>query len=368
MIGTTGLIVSLPSRELRDAILPGALFQVKDLAGQPLSGTLRAALKLLAEACQEAGKKFLLIARPEIFLHGESRAWLVRQLDGIEDHLNISDGSTIQLIPGLKNHLFFYNPGLSRNMGAFEQFVGRAPEVPPQIGLQINTAFTFRIGQTSYAPQSLLLQARNFFPPGEPEHRQFYLNPNSVMDSVARIEAAPRICPEYLSGFTDIVYIPFTDSAACDVSFCRLVVKHILAAVKHPAGLLILGAPLAQGKQDTFAGMMSVLLNGLSRCGAVLPRAVLPNVLITSNLMDEDLFSPAGRHCRLVMHETFEFWRCPRSYYERFETLSVASRQAGRQDAPAMMDLLTEACGRMPETLSIEEEHKASIRASVLDE
>jgi len=364
----TGLVVSLPSREMRAMILPGALFQIADLAGQPLSGTLRAALRLLDETCRDAGQRLLLIARPEIFIHGDSRAWLMQQLDGIGHHLNLSDGSTIQLVAGLRNHLFFYNPGLCRNMTAFERFVGRAPEVPAQIGMQINTAFTFSIGQSLYAPQPLLLQTKNLFPPGEAEYRIFYLNPNSVADSIARIEAAPRITAEYVNGFTDITYIPFTDTAASDASFCRLVVKHILAAGQLPKGMLILGAPLAQEKRDTFSEMMSVLLAGLIRCGAVLPRAALPNVLITSSLLDEDVFARADRRCRLVMHETFEFWRCPRRYYERFETLCVAGRPGGRHDRLAIIDLLAEACGRVPDILSVEEEQKASMRRRVLDD
>ncbi len=343
-----GLVASLPARELREAVLPGSLFEPRAVLGQPISGTLRAAIRAVAAQCEAVGQRLVLIARPEIFTHGETRAWLMNALGGIEDHLSISDGSTIHLIPELRNHLFFYNPGQTRNVKALARLVERAPEIPQRIGVQVNSTISFRVGQVCYTPRPMLLQAPGFAFGGETEFRKFYLNPNSVQDSITRSEAGPPIGADFFDAFADIEYIAFTDSAANDPLFCRLVVKRILASVQQPQKLLILGAPLAQAPEDNFSRMMSVLMLGLCGCGAILPRAVLHNVVIASTLVDEALFRVPNRRSSLLVHETFEFWRCPVAYYRLFERVSVAISEKRRYDEHSLVELLEEACGNSP--------------------
>ena len=85
---------------------------------------------------------------------------------------------------------------------------------------------------------------------------------------------------------------------------------------------MLLGAPLAAGKEDTIPRMLTRLLRGLLEHGGVLPRAVLRNVIIATALLDAADLPDAK--LELVVPEGFEFWRLPRGYYSRFSRISVA--------------------------------------------
>ncbi len=66
---------------------------------------------------------------PEIFTHGESLAWLARKLGGARDHLAFSDGSTVRILPGMRNHVFFYAQSRLSDGEALARLERRAGEL-----------------------------------------------------------------------------------------------------------------------------------------------------------------------------------------------------------------------------------------------
>ena len=106
----SGLLVSLPALELRNIALTASLFDRGALIGSRLSDPLQAAIATLDEA-QAAKAPLLFVARPEMFTDGATLDWLTARCGGIVDHLDISDGFTIKLLPGFRNHVFFYGLG-----------------------------------------------------------------------------------------------------------------------------------------------------------------------------------------------------------------------------------------------------------------
>ena len=69
------------------------------LAGR-LSADLRTALLLILRVYYPSRVPVRVVARPEIFTHGDAERWLRARLDNVTQHLCISDGTTIKLLPG----------------------------------------------------------------------------------------------------------------------------------------------------------------------------------------------------------------------------------------------------------------------------
>jgi len=286
-----GLAVSLPLRELRDSVLPTSIFDASAWAGAKLSPDLAAAIDLVLRFCALLGRRVAFIYRPEIFTHGETLSWLHRELAGIEDHLSISDGSAIKLVPGLQNHMFLYAPGNESHLSDFRRLTLRAPEIAPQLGLQINSAFSFRHGGQTCRPKSLLLQAQ--VQPTAPDNdlRKFYLNPNALdTTSVGRSLKSAALAPGRFEHFKSLTYVPFTARAAADAPFCRMVAWMIARSVgDRQGGLLVLGCPSGSRENDPFADRVTRLLMGIQAAGIILPRAILDQVLVSSGVIDPSL-------------------------------------------------------------------------------
>lgn len=351
MFESNGLVVSVPANELAEIILPGSFFNAGVLLSNVISTTLRAAVQMLCDVYAGSNRQLLFVARPEIFTNGASRVWLDERLGNIEDHLCISDGSVIHIIPGLRNHLFFYDLGLTRNVAGLKRLIARAPEIPAELASQINSAITFRAGAARCTPRPVLLQAASLSYLGDPEFYAFYLNPNSVEDSINRMRLAPPLARAALADFQSAIYVPFTERAADDADFCRHVARLIIESVQAPAQLLLLGAPLAQSRADIAVKMIALLLQGLRNCGTILPRAVLPNVVVVSTLLGSDYFMPPHPPATLLMPESFPFWRCPKSYFRLFQQVELAVPVSRRRDDISISEFFAPALGAQPRLL-----------------
>lgn len=322
MLFAKGLCVSLPARELVDAKPEGALLDAEAVLSQRLSGGLRAAVLVLQDHVQTMERRLVFLRRSEMFTHGDALAWLDARLGGIEDHLSLSDGTVIHLLPGRRNHLFFYMSGEAEARAALRRFVARAPELTPQLVTQINTNLAFGKGKAKHAPRPMLLQTSSPGFAGMAAFREFYFNDCGIEDSVNRSELAGDLPPEALAPFAAITYIPFTGQACVDPAFNLYVGQRIRAALRQPEHLLLLGLPPAVGKEDTVRRMLFRLLAGLQAHGGMLPRAVLSNVMIATARVDPaDL---PNAQLKLVLPESFEFWRLPRASYGRFSRIAVA--------------------------------------------
>ena len=346
MLFDKGLAVSLPAREFAHAPPQGALWEAEAVLRQNLPGGLRAAVQLLRDHVEAAGRPLIFILRPEIFTHGESLAWLNARLGEIEDHLSLSDGVVVHLLPGRRNHLFFYRSSQAEAVAALKRLTVRVPELAPQLVSQVNCCFGFSAGKTKYTPRPVLLQATGQAFAGMASFREFYFNDCGIEDSVARSELAGDLPADVLARYGEITYIPITDVAAADPGFNRYLAQRIRAALGTPERLLLIGAPLAAGKEDTIPRMLTRLLRGLLEHGGVLPRAVLRNVVIATALLDAADLPDAK--LELVVPEGFEFWRLPRGYYSRFAKISVAL-PLHRAVPPELLAMLTAAFGFSPE-------------------
>ncbi len=351
MLTSKGLVVSLPGAELRTAKLPSSFFTPDDLTGQPVSAALKAAVRAVAAACASLSAPLMLVARPEIFTNGPTRAWLETKLNGIEDHLNLSDGSVVQLIPGLRNHLFFYAAGRARGLAQFKQFIAWVPELPAQITSQFNTAFTFRCGEQQWTPEPVILAADSLSLLTQNEFDPLYLNPHAIADSVNRIALANSIPASALNQYREIEYIPFCETAAGDKEFCRLAATRIIAVASNPQCALILGAPWLQTRTEDSDSMLTALLQGLQASGEKIPRVQLQNILIAQQPLEPGLIANLADKISLLMPHGFEFWRFPASYWQHFTAITVAIPRLRQHDAHPLADFYAQAFTRPPQII-----------------
>jgi hypothetical protein len=358
-----GLAVSIPLRELRDIVPAKSIFDASWLAHAGIAADLAIAIDLVLRFCALLGRRVVFIYRPEIFTHGDTLSWLHQELGGIEDHLSISDGSAIKLVRDLHNHMFLYAPGKERHLNDFRRLVERAPEIMPQLGFQINTAYSLRNGAQTCRPRSLLLQAHDETTVAETDLCKFYLNPNGLDSaSVGRSLKSPSLAPGRIEPFRSMTYVPFNGSAAADRPFCRMVARMIIRSVGDRQGsLLVLGCHNASHENDPFADRVTRLLVGIQASGIILPRAILGHVLVSAGFVDLSVLEGMANARALMLHDTFEFWLLCPAYYAVFDRVTLVLPQSRRRDRAAMTDLLADAAGRVPEIAYTAAEPRASL-------
>lgn len=350
-----GLAISLPARELRGAMLPGSIFDRDALAAAPISQPLRSAIDLVIEACGAAGVTPSFVARPEIFTNGASLAWLQEKLPGVEDHLCISDGSTVRVLPGMRNHVFLYQLGVQENWVEFQRLAHRVPGFLASLSSQVNTAFRFRNGRRLACPPTCLLM-----PKGQPTidnaaFLRFYLNPGSIEDSVARvIDDGSAEAGQAPSG-AKVICVPLTEAACYDRPFCRWLGDAVARAYFDREACIVIGLPSCADAEATIADRVRAVVLGLRDYASEVPRLPATNVLLSVDHLGEGIFVGRDMTTELVIHETFEFWRYPRTFYETFSDITVLRPQGRQRDG--LMPLLTEAFGRRPATRRLPREN-----------
>ena len=346
-----GLAVSLPAREIRTIELPGSVMEPAALAQAAFSPELQAAMTLLEATCAQSGATLRYIGRPEMFTHDSTLAWLREALGDIEDHVCLSDGSVIKLIPGMRNHLFHFAHGLHSSLKAMENLVERAPEIATQLDSQINTAFSFFCSGRYVRPRTQLIQA--VCAPSVPEApmRKCYLNPNSVEDSVNRMALFPTLGLATSRPGKHLIFVPFTDTAYADRDFCRTAAELVIRCAQDQSDSVLILAALAEPKSpESWALRCQPLIAAVLKCGRILPRAVLSNVAVSAGMPDGGCFRDwVGS--TLVCHEAFAFWQQPRAFYEGFSEIRLVLGWHRRRDKSAILDMFEAACGRRP-TLS----------------
>ena len=157
MFSAAGLAVSLPGAELDELDLPGSVCGPEPVLAGELSAELRAALLLVLEACRRRRVPVQVVARPEIFTHGEAERWLRARLGRVVEHLCLSDGTTIKRLSGCRTHVFFYQLGRHANYAALRRLSERAPELVACVESQVNTALSLGAGARIFTPPSVVL-------------------------------------------------------------------------------------------------------------------------------------------------------------------------------------------------------------------
>jgi hypothetical protein len=303
------LLVSIPGAALDRLALPGSLFGWDTLRDAVLPPSLHVALRLVVRHCEKEGVALRFIARPEIFTHGAARAWLDARLDAARDHLALTDGRTLNAIPGLRNHAFFHARGEAAAEAALARLLAVAPELVGGLAGQVNGTLAARCGGRWARPPCLVLRLDTAAPSDPGLHAPFRLLPGGPeRNAAASAESAlpPDAAPP---GPRPPRYVPLSEVALDDPGF----VLELARMIQHAAlggEPLLLGLP-ATG--ETLAARIAPVLSALAASRAVLPRA--PGWAVRFTSADPSAAELQG--AALTLHPGTDFWR-----------LDLAQRQA----------------------------------------
>jgi hypothetical protein len=339
LVEGSGLLVSLPAEELRGIKLPASLFPPAELDRYPISNELRWAMQAATLACAAKRARMLVVARPEIFTHGQSLTWLQDQLMGVKDHLCMSDGTAVRPIPGMRNHLFLYRRASQAHSAAFERLIGWLPELLDSVQSQVNSCITVRSGRRTIAPPTLLLQANA---PLTTDAQLFALRHHSdIKISVRRTSQAQ---PQKLSPkVSQVTYVPLTDSACRSANFMKRVASTVRAS-QRPGGACVLMRLPASNLEQPLESCMQVAVAALRTAGINKP-VRSGSVLFATDDPGPTLFAASGRAVDLFADSSYEFWRHPQKYFTDFRSVELWSEGGSRQQQ-AWRDLLSAASGR----------------------
>jgi hypothetical protein len=346
---TGGLAVSLPAKELLGHRLPGSFFGREHLLAAKISDELRRAISLIEQAAFERGVTTIYVARPEIFTHAESLSWLRDKLGTIRDHLSISDASTVRVIPGMRNHVFFHALGRRHAASDLTQLERRAPELLFSIGAQINSALRFRDETKSHIPEPMALEGNGDATPTEAEFYRFYLNPYSIEDSVAR--TVHRGAVEIAEASTEsLLYAPLTEVSLDDPAFTRVLASAIARALLDPSRAVVMRLPFGGEPDFSVTDRLKITLAALNGADALIPGAPASRVFFATEDVDIAQLQTISENMDFFAHDSYDFWRHSRSFYGAFGSLRVAARR-GRHGSGALSSLLAQLLGRAPELI-----------------
>ena len=333
MFARAGLAISLPGAELAALDLPGSVTEPKAVLADRLSVELRAALLLVLGACRRRRVPVRVVARPEIFTHGNAERWLRTQLGNIVQHLCISDGTTIKHLPGCRTHVFFYRLDRHDNYAALQRLSVRAPELMACVSSQINSALSLGVGAHRFVPEPLYLTRAEAFPRPPARLMPFFFNKHSAEDSANRIEQRGAVALAQIPEHAEILYLPLTETALHDTDFARTVAEVVAEAFYRPQHLLVLRLPSVEAAPRALAAQMAAILPRLRDTGVTIPRSCPPNVLLATDDLAEDSPLLAAGRWTMMFHESFDFWRHTEAFYRRADRVVV---MAGRGEmAPA---------------------------------
>jgi len=319
MLFERGALISLPARELALTTPPTSVFPLEALEAASLSPTPRDALNLVA-SCAPPDRPRLIVARPEMFTHGASLDWLNDAIGGVLDHVALSDGETVRLVPGLRNHVYFYGLGHSGHLDALERLERRAPELLTQLHSQVNTALAFRWKGRRFAPLTQAIMGDPSALDAAPELRPLAVDRPSPEDGVALALAAPPAAP---AGFERLHYLRLSESALHDETVARRVTMLVADALGDPRRIVVWVLPVGA---DHEAGRVGALVQCLIAGGGRLPRGLMPNVFFASaDLAAEKLAGLAARRS-LITDDLADFSRAAPEFLEAFAAVRVYAR------------------------------------------
>ena len=347
MFGPEPIVISMPARELSDPAIPGSVFDVAELDVIGLSPDLRLAVDLIAGAYHGVDAPIRCVVRPEIFTHGASLAWLKNQLGKATDHICLSDGTSVKLIPHLRNHLFTYGLHAQRHQLEFKKLMRRAPELLGQYDSQVNSFHRIAADGLAVEPTPHLVM------PSAPRRGEaawfydFYLNPHSAEDSAERMLDWGTLQAPPLAEYREITYIPLTECVMKDASFQRVVTEMIASTFFEPKNCLLLRLPPGEDLRER----MRLTIEGLRSAGLRLPQARSSNIFLVGDDLPEETLKTLGSRLSLMLHQTFDYWRYTRAVYGSAAKIVVILDADWKRPSDAAKKLLREAFGQAPRFL-----------------
>jgi len=341
------LVISIPACELAHVAVTGSVFDTKVMEGASISADLRIAVDLVTAAYRRGGatEPLRCVARPEIFTHGPSLNWLQNALGPIKQHLCLSDGTSVKLIPQLRNHLFTYGIQSHQRYVDFKKLMRRAPELLAQYDSQINSFHCGEYPDSASEPSSTMLLSMKPLAAAALWSFGFYLNPHSLEDSAEHMLKWGEIEEPPLAEFQKITYIPLTEAAANDANFQRRVAEMIAPIYFDPTQCLLIRLPMLESELTT---RMTIALDGIRRSRVHLPQARSKNIFFLSGDLSEEAMAPIRSRLKLVLHQTFEFWRYTGALYQEAQEITVYIEADRTSLLESARNFYMQAFGRAP--------------------
>ena len=314
-----GVLISPPARELAATTPPASVFPVEALDMASVSPPFRDALDLVA-SCAPPGRPRLIVARPEMFTHGASLAWLNQAIGGVLDHVALSDGEAVRLVPGLRNHVYFYAIGQAGRLDALERLERRAPELFTQLHSQVNTALGFRWKGRRFAPLTQAIVADARAPDPAPELRALAIDGHSPEGSVALALAAAPATP---ARFARLHYLRLSEGALGEASVAWRVTALVADALADPTRAIVWVLPESASDE---AGRVGALIRCLSAGGGRLPGGLMPNVFFTSADLSAEALGGLAAKRTLVVDDFAGFSHAAPDFHDSFAKILVYAR------------------------------------------
>jgi hypothetical protein len=312
------LLVSVPAVHLAHLDLPGSVFSWRYLRDAVLPADLRLALMLVIQAAEAQRTEIRFVARPEIFTHGPAREWLDAATGGAADHLALTDGNTLRLLPGLRNHMFFFPRGITSREAALRRLVRLVPDAFAGLASQVNGALSFRMGARWVRPALMPLGfavTPRFEPP---QYTPFVWLPGNhgyagVLSAREAAADLPLAQPPH--------YVPLTLVALSDHPFVVELAKMARAAVLDPAkGPLLIGLPVLDRDDGEVKDQVEAVLEAFSRTGIALPRRSSWSVRFVAGMPPPAALAGA----RMTLHAGVPFWHFGRDALDGLAALELA--------------------------------------------
>lgn len=311
------LLVSLPGSWLPRLKIPGSFFGRDALRDVVMPIELRAALAMLTQEAAARSISMQFVARPEIFTHGRSRAWLDQRIGDAQDHVALTDGRSLRHIPGLRNHMLFYPRGNPVQEAALQDLLRVAPELFTSLASQINSGLAFRLGGAWHRPPTMNLRLHQTPDAGPAERLPFHGTPQK-----AEADATlPAPADEPLPQDRPIRYIPLSETALLDQPFLRMVAQEVLQAIFGGPALLLLELPRPEGGAET-RERIAVALRAFAETGVIFPRAPSWAVqFVSAPPRDTPIAS-------VLLHPGVAFWRYGLDFFQAAQRVEVAGGAA----------------------------------------
>ena len=338
----------MPAHDLREADIPGSLFDAAQLQHLALPGDLRRAFELVSAGC----KKPLAMTRPEMFTHGTARRWLDDRLGAVRTHVCLSDGSVVKVIDGLENHVFFFRPEQLKQGAALRNLLAWAPEIFAQLRSQINSFHGAKVNDRLIVPPTSLLFPKRARAAAVPEFFEFFVNSHSGLESARHIIDEGAVAAPELNEFSEVHYIPFTESSTADPAFSKALAQKIAAAYFNPGHCLLIRLPALHDHVPGLLQQITVALEALSRLGIVMPKVPARNIFLARDDVPESYFDT--RHARLsfMFDGSFDFWRYTQAFYKRLRGVTYwlgSARESSKSVTRGFSKILGRpATGRQP--------------------
>lgn len=314
------LVVSLPAAEMEEAHIPAAVMTREQVSTLPVSEALLCAISLIESHCDLRAIEMVYVVRPEIFTQGISASWLRKRIGDGRRHLCITDGSSVHQIEGTDTYIFFYRTAYLESSKALYRLVRRAPEMLSRITGQVNTAFRSKTSFTTSQPRSIYLDRLTMQKAPPPLLYPFRSGSSSLfqIDATGLLATRPSLlATEDID--VQVKYILLTDTGLHDRSFMHSVARHIREACFDSEQLLLIRVP-SQQNGESLPICFERITAAFAHSMIVLPRGIPPNIFfLASDLPASTKIS----HLSIVLHESFEFWRYPRRFYESVNSIQV---------------------------------------------